>query len=58
MIVNTGKFQAIFFDKCIGNHTNQITNIDQKEIMVGQKLNFPEYKLMTKLISIIIQQHL
>ena len=32
MIVNRGKFQAIIFNKHKGNHTNQIINIDQKEI--------------------------
>ena len=54
MIVNPGKFQAIIFDKHKGNHTNQIINIDQKEIKavskvkllrirIGDKLNFNHY---------------
>ena len=38
MIVNPGKFQAIIFDKHKGNHTNQIINIDQKEIKVALKV--------------------
>ena len=32
MILNTGKFQAIFFDKDKRNHTNRTINIKQKEI--------------------------
>ena len=40
MIVNSGKFQAIIFDKHKVNHTNQIINIDQKEIKVISKVKF------------------
>ena len=32
MTTNPSKFQAMIFDKRKGNHTNQIINIDQKEI--------------------------
>ena len=32
MILNPGKFQAIFFDKDKRNHTNRTINIKQKEI--------------------------
>ena len=38
MIVNSGKFHAIIFDKQKGNHTNQIINIDQKEIKAVSKV--------------------
>ena len=38
MIVNPGKFQVIMIDKHKGNHTNQIINIDQKEIKVVSKV--------------------
>ena len=38
MIVNPGKFQAIIFEKHKANHTNQITNIDQKGIKVASKV--------------------
>ena len=37
MIVNPGKFRMIIFDKHKGNHTNQSTNIDQKEIKAVSK---------------------
>ena len=40
MIVNPGKFQAIIFDKHKRIHTNQIINIDQKEIKAESKVNF------------------
>ena len=51
MIVNPGKgkFQAIIFEKDKGNYTNQIINIDQKEIKAVSKLkhlNFLKWKLM------------
>ena len=51
MIVNPGKgkFQAIIFEKDKGNYTNQIINIDQKEIKAVSKLkhlNFSKWKLM------------
>ena len=51
MIVNpgNGKFQAIIFEKDKGNYTNQIINIDQKEIKAVSKLkhlNFLKWKLM------------
>ena len=38
MIVNPEKFQAIIFEKHKANHTNQITNIDQKGIKVASKV--------------------
>ena len=38
MIVNPAKFQAIIFDKHKRNDTNQIINIDQKEIKVASKV--------------------
>ena len=38
MAVNPGKFQAIIIDKHKGNHTNQIINIDQKEIKAVSKV--------------------
>ena len=38
MIVNPGKFQAIIIDKHKRNHTNQIINIDQKEIKAVSKV--------------------
>ena len=38
MIVNSGKFQALIFDKHKGNHTSQIINIDQKKIKAVSKV--------------------
>ena len=38
MIVNPAKFQAIIFDKHKWNHTNQIININQKEIKAVAKV--------------------
>ena len=38
MTVKSGKFQAIIYDKHKGNHTNQIINIDQKEIKAVSKV--------------------
>lgn len=38
IIANPGKFQALIFDKCKGNHANQIINIDQKKIMATSKV--------------------
>ena len=38
MTVNPGKFQAVIIDKHKGNHTNQIINIDQKEIKAVSKV--------------------
>ena len=35
--MNPSKFQAMIFDKRKGNHTNQIINIDQKEIKAVTK---------------------
>ena len=51
MIVNSGKFQAVIFDKWKENHTDQITNIDQKNIKavkvlgieIDDKLNFSHH---------------
>ena len=49
MIVNPGKFQAIIFDKHKGNHTNQITNIDQKEIKAVSKVKLLGIEIDDKL---------
>ena len=38
IIMNSSKFQVIIFDKRKGNHTNQIINIDQKEIKAVSKV--------------------
>ena len=38
MTVNPGKFQAVIIDKHKGNYTNQIINIDQKEIKAVSKV--------------------
>ena len=49
MIVNPGKFQAIIFDKHKGNHTNQIINIDQKEIKAVSKVKLLGIEIDDKL---------
>ena len=54
MIVNPGKFQAIIFDKHRGNHTNQIININQKEIKGVSKAKLLGIVIDDKLISSII----
>ena len=51
MILNPGKFQAIIFHKRKENHTNQIKNIDQKEIKAGSKI-FYKQKLIIQQISV------
>ena len=51
MIVNPGKFQAIIFDKHRGNHTNQIININQKEIKGVSKAKLLGIVVDDKLIS-------
>ena len=51
MIVNPGKFQAIIFDKHRGNHTNQIININQKEIKGVSKAKLLGIVIDDKLIS-------
>ena len=38
MIVDPGKCQAVIFDKRKENHTNQIINIDKKEIKAVSKV--------------------
>ena len=38
MIVNPGKFQAMILNKRKGNHTDEIINIDQKEIKVVSRV--------------------
>ena len=38
MFVNPGKLQAIIFHKRKENHTNQIKDIDQKEIKAESKI--------------------
>ena len=38
VFVNPGKFQAIIFDELKGNGTNQIINMDQKDIKVVSKV--------------------
>lgn len=42
MIVNPGKSQTIIFDKCKGDNTNQIINIDQKDIKAVSKVKLSE----------------
>ena len=49
MIVNPGKFKAIIFDKRKGNHTNQIINIDQKEIKGVSKVKLLGIEIDDKL---------
>ena len=49
MIVNPGKFQAIIFDKHKGNHTNQIINIDHKEIKAVSKIKLLRIEIDDKL---------
>ena len=49
MIVNPGKFQAIIFDEHKGNHTNQIINIDQKEIKAVSKVKLLGIEIDDKL---------
>ena len=49
MIVNPSKFQVIIFDKLRGNHTNQIINIDQKEIKTVSKVKLLEIEIDDKL---------
>ena len=51
MIVNPGKFQAIILDKHRGNHTNQIININQKEIKGVSKAKLLGIVIDDKLIS-------
>ena len=49
MIVNQDKFQAIMIDKHKGNHTNQVVNIDQKEIKAVSKVKLLVIKIDDKL---------
>ena len=49
MIVKSGKFQAIIYDKHKENHTNQIINIDQKEIKAVSKVKFLGVQIDNKL---------
>ena len=49
MIVNPGKFQAIIFDNHKGNYTNQIINIDQKEIKAVSKVKLLGIEIDDKL---------
>ena len=49
MIVNSGKFQAIIFDKHKGNHTSQTINIDQKEIKAVSKVKLSGIEIDNKL---------
>ena len=49
MIVNPGKFQATIIDKHKGNHTNQIINIDQKEIKAVSKVKLLGIEIDDKL---------
>ena len=60
MIVNPGKFKAIIFDKRKGNHTNQIININQKEIKAVAKVKPLGIEIDDKLNfnNILYQQHL
>ena len=54
MIVNPSKFQTIIFDKHKQNHTNQIINIDQKEIKEVLKVKLLGIEIDDKLISTTI----
>ena len=47
--MNPGKFQEIFFNKRKGNHTNQIINIDQKEIKAVSKVTLLGTEIDVKL---------
>ena len=47
MIVIPGKFRGMIYDKHKENHTNQIINIDQKEIKVVSKVKILGIELMT-----------
>ena len=49
MIVNPRKFQAIILGNHKGNHTNQIINIDQKEIKAVSKVRLLGIKIDNKL---------
>ena len=49
MIVNPDNFQAIIIDKHKGNHTNQIINIDQKEMKVVSKVKLLGIQIDDKL---------
>ena len=49
MIVIRGKPQAIIFDKHKENHTNQIINIDQKEIKAVSKVKLLGIEIDDKL---------
>ena len=60
MIVNPGKFLVIIFNKHKGNHTNQIININQKEIKAVAKVKPLGIEIDDKLNfnNILYQQHL
>ena len=49
MIVNSGKFQVIIFDKHKENHTSQIINIDQKKIKAVSKVKLSGIEIDNKL---------
>ena len=49
MIVNPGKSQTIIFDKRKGDNTNQIINIDQKEIKAVPKVKLLRIEIDEKL---------
>ena len=49
MIVNSGKFEAIIFDKHKGNHTNRTININQKEIKFVAKVKLLGIEIDDKL---------
>ena len=49
MIVNPGKSQTIIFDKRKGDNTNQIINIDQKEIKAVSKVKLLRIEIDDKL---------
>ena len=49
MVVDPGKFQAIIIDKHEGNHTNQLINIDQKEIKAVSKVKLLGIEIDDKL---------
>ena len=49
IIVHPSKIQAIIFDKCKGNHTNQIINIGQKKIKAVSNVKFLGIEIDNKL---------
>ena len=51
LIVNPAKFWEIIFDKNKGNHTNEIINIDEKEVKVISNVKVLGTEINDKLTS-------